>query len=163
MEIPPDIAGYRFGRVDLDLARGCLRVDGIDVVATPLPMRLLALLCARGGELVTRDEMFEGIWPRQEVSDDALNKLISRLRELLGAEAEAIVTVRRQGLRLDAPVERVLRRTDPPAAPAPAPTRAWRSRGRRTPLPGDAAADIAPAAGAGFRLARSHAHPGSAS
>jgi DNA-binding winged helix-turn-helix (wHTH) protein len=129
MEIPPDIAGYRFGRVDLDLARGCLRVDGIDVVATPLPMRLLALLCARGGELVTRDEMFEGIWPRQEVSDDALNKLISRLRELLGAEAEAIVTVRRQGLRLDAPVERVLRRTDPPAAPAPP-----------RPEPGEAAA-----------------------
>lgn len=119
METPTDIVGYRFGRVDLDLARGCLRVDGIDVLATPLPMRLLALLCARGGELVTRDEMFAGVWPRQEVSDDALNKLISRLRELLGAEAEAIVTVRRQGLRLDTPVETVLRRTDHSAAPAP--------------------------------------------
>lgn len=120
MPAQEDIVGYRFGRVELDLARGCVRIEGIDVAATPLPMKLLALLCARGGELLTRDQIFEGLWPRQQVSDDALNKLISRLRELLGAEADAIVTVRRQGLRLDAAVEVLLRGTAaevPPPAP----------------------------------------------
>ncbi|MBK8069826.1 MAG: hypothetical protein IPK27_20095 [Rhodanobacteraceae bacterium] len=34
MEMQTDIVGYRFGRVELDLARGCLRVDGSDVSAT---------------------------------------------------------------------------------------------------------------------------------
>ena len=140
MEMQTDIVGYRFGRVELDLARGCLRVDGSDVSATPLPMKLLALLCARGGELVTRDEMFDSLWPRQQISDDALNKLISRLRELLGAEAEAIVTVRRQGLRLDAPVERVRRPPDAAANPTPDATEAGapppaRSRSWTTMLP----------------------------
>lgn len=101
--------GYRFGRVELDLGRGCMRVADVDVAATPLPMKLLALLCERAGQLVTRAELFDALWPRQDISDDALNKLISRLRELLGADAEAIVTVRKQGLRLDAAVERLLR------------------------------------------------------
>lgn len=125
-----ELIGYRFGRVELDLVRGCLRVADIDVVATPLPMKLLALLCERAGQLVPRAELFAALWPRQDISDDALNKLISRLRELLGGDADAIVTVRKQGLRLDAAVERMLRReaprpaatiADPETAP-PAPT-----------------------------------------
>lgn len=120
----PETVGYRFGRVDLDLVRGCLRVGGIDVAATPLPMKLLTLLCGRPGQLVTRAELFEALWPRQDISDDALNKLISRLRELLGADADAIVTVRKQGLRLDAEVECVARRevaNPPPSDASPAP------------------------------------------
>lgn len=126
-----DLDGYRFGRVELDLVRGCLRVADIDVMATPLPMKLLALLCERARQLVTRVELFAALWPRQDISDDALNKLISRLRELLGSDAGAIVTVRKQGLRLDAEVERLVRRKaadpvtatpDPSPAPAPAPT-----------------------------------------
>lgn len=116
---PPheQLIGYRFGEVELDLLRGCVRVAGADVGAAPLPMRLLALLCERPGELLSRDALFEGVWPRQQVSDDALNKLISRLRELLGPEAEALVTVRRLGLRLDAAVLPVWR-----SGPATAPT-----------------------------------------
>lgn len=113
--------GYRFGRVELDLVRGCLRVAEVDVVATPLPMKLLALLCERPGQLVTRAELFNALWPRQDISDDALNKLISRLRELLGVDAEAIVTVRKQGLRLDAAVERIVPRDTPELLPEPLP------------------------------------------
>ena len=129
-----DVIGYRFRMVELDLLRGSLRVDGVDVVATPLPMKLLGLLCERGGELCSRDDIFEHVWPRQEISDDALNKLISRLRELLGRAADSVVTVRKQGLRLDAPVERIYRSPansspmlvdlpDSPAIAAPAPRR----------------------------------------
>jgi DNA-binding winged helix-turn-helix (wHTH) protein len=124
-----ELVGYRFARVELDLVRGCLCVDAVDMAATPLPMKLLALLCERSGELVTRSEMFAALWPRQDISDDALNKLISRLRELLGADADVLVTVRRQGLRLDAVVERVVRRvavnTQPPSV-ASEPTRSAR-------------------------------------
>ena len=105
-----ELIGYRFGRIELDIARGCLRVGEVEVAATPLPMKLLALLCERPGQLVTRAELFAALWPRQDISDDALNKLISRLRELIGSDADAIVTLRKQGLRLDAAVERQFRR-----------------------------------------------------
>ncbi len=117
-ELRTELIGYRFRAVELDLVRGVLRVEGREIVATPLPMKLLALLCEREGELCTRQEIFDHVWPRQDVSDDALNKLISRLRELLETHAEAIVTVRKQGLRLDAPVERLQRKSVAEVSPA---------------------------------------------
>lgn len=123
----PELIGYRFRTVELDLPRACLRVDGVELLTTPLPMKLLTLLCERAGTLCTRDQIFEAVWPRQDISDDALNKLISRLRELLGPHAEVIVTVRKQGLRLDAPVQRLLREPapiDPPVAVSVAATEA---------------------------------------
>ena len=114
----PELTGYRFQGVEVDLLRACLRIDELEVVATPLVLKLLALLCGRAGELCTRAEIFACVWPRQEVSDDALNKLISRLRELLGPYAPALVTVRKQGLRLDAPVQLLTRAPAPVAVSA---------------------------------------------
>lgn len=129
-----ELIGYRFGRIELDIARGCLRVGEVEVAATPLPMKLLALLCERPGQLVTRAELFAALWPRQDISDDALNKLISRLRELIGSDADAIVTLRKQGLRLDAAVERQFRRESASLASSAAIPAAV-SRPRRTAHP----------------------------
>lgn len=109
--------GYRVGTVEIDLRRACVRVGGVETALTPLPLKLLTLLCEHAGSVCTRDQIFDAVWPRQEISDDALNKLISRVRELLGSEAPALVTVRKQGLRLDAAVERLLA---PPVANVPA-------------------------------------------
>lgn len=119
----PECIGYRFGAVEIDLRRACVRVAGAETPVTPLPLKLLTLLCERAGSVCTRDQIFEAVWPRQEISDDALNKLISRVRELLGDDARALVTVRKQGLRLDADVERLLAPVVPdlPAQVAPAP------------------------------------------
>lgn len=113
------VAGWRFAGVELDLVRGRLLVDGAEVPSSPLPQKLLELLCSAGGALLTRQQLFDGVWPRQEVSDDALSKLISRLRELLGPYADVLVTVRKQGLRLDAPIEALPWIDTVPAAGAP--------------------------------------------
>lgn len=98
------VVGYRFAGVDVDVARAQLRVDGVEVAAGALPLKLLRVMCEADGALVTRQVLFDRIWPRQVVSDEALSKLVGRTRDLLGPYGSALVTVRGQGVRLDAPV-----------------------------------------------------------
>lgn len=47
----------RFGVFDFDAATGELRRNGAPVRLPPQPARVLSLLVARAGELVTRDEL----------------------------------------------------------------------------------------------------------
>lgn len=105
--------GYTFEGVRLELGRGRLLVDGIDTVAGPLVLRLLAVLCRSAGLLVLRQQLFDAVWPRQTVSDEALTKLIARLRETLGPYGRCLVTVRGRGLRLDASVIALDARDEP--------------------------------------------------
>lgn len=99
------LLGYRFAGVALDLRRQTLSVDGEDVASTPLMLRLLQLLCEADGHLLKRQDVFDRLWPGgQEVSDSALSQLVWRLRGALGPYADLLATVRRSGLRLDAPV-----------------------------------------------------------
>lgn len=104
-ELPvPTPFGYAFAGATLELARGRLLVDGQDAGAGPLVLKLLAVLCQAAGLLVTRQRLFDEIWPRQTVSDEALTKLIARLRETLGPYGKSVVTLRARGVRLDAAV-----------------------------------------------------------
>lgn len=104
-ELPaPAPFGYAFAGATLELARGRLLVDGQDAGAGPLVLKLLAVLCQAAGLLVTRQRLFDEIWPRQTVSDEALTKLIARLRETLGPYGKCVVTLRARGVRLDAAV-----------------------------------------------------------
>lgn len=100
--LPP--FGYAFAGVTLELARGRLLVDGRDTGAGPLTLKLLVVLCQSPGLLVTRTRLFDEVWPRQAVSDEALTKLIARLRETLGPYGKSLVTLRGRGVRLDAAV-----------------------------------------------------------
>ena len=102
------ISGYSFDDVQLDLASGRLLVEGRDVAVPPRPLRLLQVLCDRPGLLVRRAEVFEYLWPNHQVAtDEALTKIITRLRELLGPFGARVVTVRGRGVRLDATVKRL--------------------------------------------------------
>lgn len=99
--------GYAFDRIVIELARARLTVDGREVQAPTLPLRLLQALCERPGVMIPRRELFEYIWPRQIASNEALTKLIGRLRDLLGMYGARVVTVRGRGVRLDATVRRL--------------------------------------------------------
>ena len=70
----------------------------------PLGSKALALLSvlaqARGG-LVTKDELMERVWPGVTVEENAIQVHIAALRKALGAAADALVTIRGQGYRLD--------------------------------------------------------------
>ncbi len=107
---------YRFGSFELDLGAGELRKSGMRVHLQEQPLRVLQLLLARPGELVTREELRQRLWPADTFVDfDAgLNNAVRRLREALGDSADAprfVETVAKRGYRFLAPVER----PEPPA------------------------------------------------
>ncbi|AVP99243.1 hypothetical protein C7S18_19660 [Ahniella affigens] len=110
--------GYAFDGVRFELGRGRLLIDGVDAAAGPLVLNLLAVLCRSPGLLVLRQQLFDALWPRQTVSDDALTKLIGRLRETLGPYGHAVVTLRGRGVRLDASVVEIEAPVDAASLPS---------------------------------------------
>ena len=96
--------------VEVDLATHRVLVLG-RVLEPPLSkdqFELVAYLYERVGQLCTRQEIIEHVWPDEEasgVSDQAGDSLVHRARERLrdaGATRQLIVTVRGQGFRLEA-------------------------------------------------------------
>jgi TolB-like protein/DNA-binding winged helix-turn-helix (wHTH) protein/Tfp pilus assembly protein PilF len=98
----------KFGVFEADLRAGELTKHGKRLSLQELPFRLLALLLEKAGELVTREELQEQLWPQTTVDfDHGLNKAISKVREALGDSAENprfIETVARRGYRFLADV-----------------------------------------------------------
>ncbi|MDQ6799365.1 MAG: winged helix-turn-helix domain-containing protein [Acidobacteriota bacterium] len=98
----------RFGIFEVDLRTSELRRNGAQVRIQEQPLRILALLLERAGEIVTREELRERIWPAEFVDfDHSLNTAIRKLREALGDSAENprfVETLARRGYRFIAPV-----------------------------------------------------------
>lgn len=98
----------RFGVFELDLRSGELRREGIRVPLQEQPFKLLAFLIERAGEVVTRDELRERLWPSEFVDfDHGLNTAVRKLRTALDDSADKprfIETLARRGYRFIAPV-----------------------------------------------------------
>ncbi|GJM10427.1 MAG: hypothetical protein DHS20C11_27030 [Lysobacteraceae bacterium] len=76
----------------------------------PLACAVLAHLCRRAGEVVSRDELVDAVWQGRVVTDNAVNQIIAKLRKALGDDARNprfIVTQSKTGYRLVAGVERI--------------------------------------------------------
>lgn len=89
---------------------GELRKRGIRLRLHDQPFQVLAMLLARPGVLVTREELQKSLWPSGTFVDfeNGLNSAVNRLRDALGDSAENpkfIETVTRHGYRLIVPVE----------------------------------------------------------
>ena len=102
----------RFGVFELDPAAGQLRKNGLRVRLQDQPFQLLAALVARPGEVVTREDLKEKLWPSDTYVDfdRSLNTAASKLREALGDSATSprfIETLPRRGYRFLASVEGV--------------------------------------------------------
>jgi TolB-like protein/DNA-binding winged helix-turn-helix (wHTH) protein/Flp pilus assembly protein TadD len=98
----------RFGVFEVDPRTGELRKHGRRINLQEQPLRVLCLLLARPGELVTREELRLTLWGADHFVDfeHGLNKAISKLREALGDDRETpryIETLPRRGYRLIAP------------------------------------------------------------
>src|SRR5258705_2745020 len=98
-----------FGSFEVDLASGELRRQGRKIGLQDQPFRLLALLLERAGEVVTREELRDKLWPADTFVDfdHSLNTAVRKLREALGDSAEApryVETIARRGYRFLAPV-----------------------------------------------------------
>ncbi|MFT4046816.1 MAG: tetratricopeptide repeat protein [Solimonas sp.] len=96
---------WSFGRCTLDGRRLELTVDGEVVAAEARPLELLAFLLYHAGELVTKDELLEAVWPGRIPSESVLTKTVAKLRQLLRDEDQSLIrTVYGQGYRLVAAV-----------------------------------------------------------
>src|ERR1700694_1435722 len=99
----------RFGAFEVDFASGAMRKRGIPVRIQEQPMRILQKLLERPGELVTREELRDLLWPPGTFVDfeRSLNKAVGKLRQSLNDSADRplyVETVARKGYRFIAPI-----------------------------------------------------------
>lgn len=99
-----------FSVFEVDLRAGELRKQGLKVKLHGQPFQVLVMLLERPGELVTREEIREKLWPQDTFIDfeHSVNSSIKRLREALGDNAATprfIETLPRHGYRFIAQVE----------------------------------------------------------
>jgi adenylate cyclase len=91
-----------FGPYRLDLGNEQLWRDTQLVRLTPKTFQVLRHLVGQPGQLVTKEELFRGVWPGTVVSDAALASCIQELRQALGDNVRSpqyIETVHRRGFR----------------------------------------------------------------
>ena len=113
----------RFGVFDVDMQAGQLRKAGLRVKLQEQPFQVLAALLGRPGEVVTREELRERLWPADTFVDFdlSLNGALKKLRYALGDVADSptfIETIPRRGYRFIGTVS-----GDQPAANQRAPLR----------------------------------------
>ncbi|MDB5970449.1 MAG: hypothetical protein JWQ90_2899 [Hydrocarboniphaga sp.] len=81
-----DAARWRFGEVVLDERTMELLVAGQKAELSRKPLELLMYFVRNPGEVVTKEELFEAVWPGRIVSEASLTNAIGRLRTALGDE-----------------------------------------------------------------------------
>jgi len=100
----------RFGEFEVDLRAGELFKEGIKIRLQQQPFRVLALLLEHPGEVVTREDLRQAIWPAGTFVefDVGLDAAIHKLRSALGDSAESprlVETLPRRGYRFIAAVD----------------------------------------------------------
>ena len=141
----------RFAGFELDQQRAELRgADGAAVRLRPKALEMLRVFASSGGQVLSKQELMEAVWPNVHVGEDSLFQCIRELRTALGddrrqliklasgggyllaAEVVAVPTAREQAeVPLSAPIEEA----EPPAevvAAAARPRRALLGMSRQT-------------------------------
>lgn len=112
--MPPSFADsplprrYRIGDWTVDPRAGQLRRGSESLRLEPKVMGVLSSLAVQAGEVVTRDELLDAVWPDVVVTGNALSRCVSDLRRALGDDPRTpklIETIPKTGYRLLVPVE----------------------------------------------------------
>ena len=112
---------WKFGPFEVDVRSRELRLKGTRSRIQDNPLTVLLLLLERKGEVVTREELKQRLWPSDTFveADDGLNTAVRKLREVLGDSSENpiyIETIPRRGYRF---IGEVLRDEEAPGLPPP--------------------------------------------
>ena len=110
---------HRFGSFELNPQDGELRKHGLRLKLQEQPLQILLLLLEHAGDVVTREQIQNKLWPpgTHVDYDNAINSAVRKLRDALGDTSENprfIETQARRGYRFIGSIEE-------PAATAPAP------------------------------------------
>lgn len=133
---PPTASGIvRFGSFELNLRTGELRKRGIRIAMQEQPLRILAALLERPGDIIGREELCRRLWPHGTFVDfeHSLNAAVRRLRVTLGEDADVprfVETIHKRGYRFLAVHEAFPRAAHPQDRPASPATIAHIARGR---------------------------------
>lgn len=109
----------RFSVFEVDFQSREIWKRGVKIRVQEQPLKILSILIANQGRIVTREELRRELWP-EEVNVDftkGINTAVTKLRESLGdssATPRFIETVPRRGYRFIAPVDIVMNFTDHP-------------------------------------------------
>src|ERR671915_402116 len=79
----------RFGPFEVDLGARELRKSGLKLKLQDQPFQVLALLLRRPGEIITREELQQQLWPADTFVDfdRSRNTAVTKLREAVGDSA----------------------------------------------------------------------------
>ena len=139
----------RVGERVVDLpSREVVATDGGEPVRITLKaLNVLLTLVTHAGKPVSRETLFEWVWPDTLPTDDVLTQAVTQLRKALGDDRDRpryIETIAKQGYRLVAPVEWLPESESVSAPPSP--------------RPAPSAADAATTSAASLSDAQSAAH-----
>jgi DNA-binding winged helix-turn-helix (wHTH) protein/tetratricopeptide (TPR) repeat protein len=110
---------YEFGPFRVDPGQQQLFKHGMPVAMTPKAFDTLLTLVQKHGQLVSKEELLQTVWPDAFVEESTLAQNVFKLRKLLAdglAGSPCIETIPKRGYRFIAPV-----REGPPEPPVPAP------------------------------------------
>ena len=110
MEATDRTRRVRFDAFDVDMRAGEVRKHGIRLKLHRQPFQVLSLLLEHPGDLVTREELRQKLWPGETFVDfdTGLNSAVKKLRDALCDSAEEpryIETLPRRGYRFIAQVQ----------------------------------------------------------
>ena len=92
-----------FEQFTLDLTRACVQVGDSEVDLSPKAFDVLRHLAENAGRLVSKQELYDNVWPGVTVTDDSLIQRIRELRRVLGDDDHSLIkTVARRGYLLNA-------------------------------------------------------------
>jgi DNA-binding winged helix-turn-helix (wHTH) protein len=117
---PSQPRSVRFASFEVNFTSRELRKNGALVKLPGQPFDILAILLERAGEVVTREELQQRLWPADTFVDfeHGMNNAVKKLRAVLGDSADHplyVETLARVGYRFIAPLEPMANTSIPPA------------------------------------------------
>jgi DNA-binding winged helix-turn-helix (wHTH) protein len=91
---------YESGEWEVDLTRRELRAHGVLVPIGGRAFEILEVLVQSAGELVTKRDLMDRVWPGAIVEDNTLQFHISAIRKALGPDRGMLKTASGRGYRL---------------------------------------------------------------
>lgn len=102
-----ELRQFLFGSFRLDVTNECLRRGKEEIRLRPKAFTVLRYLVEHPGQLVTKDMLFQTIWPKVYVNEAVLSQNIKEIRKALRDKPKKphfIETMHRRGYRFIAPV-----------------------------------------------------------
>src|SRR4029077_18494827 len=91
---------YTCGPWEVDLGRRELRSRGAPVALGNRAFEIVEVLARAGGQLVTKDDLMERIWPGAIVGDNTLHVHMAAVRKAFGSDRGMLQTSPGRGYRL---------------------------------------------------------------